>query len=162
VSLGLGLSSPLDETVRGQKVQGSGEGVWVAAEYIERRNDWLAPHVYSGVVVTTPQHDCGPMVSPCDVSARVFFMGAKMRLTFPIPYVAPFLELGLGASLGAIRTKIGDLVDVDRRGVMYHIPFGIGLAVGRRHQVEIALEYLYYPEQVQFNGAAALGMTFTL
>ena len=162
VSVGLGYSFPADTTSHGQVVNGSGDGGWFAVEYVDRRREWLAPHVYSGVLNTSPSGDCGPMVLPCDVSAKIFFMGAKARLMVPIPYVGPFLDLGLGASVGTMRTRSGALVDDQFRGATFHIPFGLGLAVGPRHQFEISLQYLFHPLQHQIDGAAAVGMSFAL
>jgi hypothetical protein len=54
------------------------------------------------------------------------------------------------------------VVDVTGSGVMYHLPFAVGLALGARHQYAIAFQYLFHPEQQQVNGAVALGFGFSL
>jgi hypothetical protein len=162
VSGGLGFSFPLDDSIRGQNVEGSGNGGWLEAEYVYRATEWITPRAYSGLTITVPANDCGPMVSPCDVSARIFFVGAKVRLLIPIPYVAPFVESGIGASAGSMTTRSGSLVNVTSDGLMFHIPVGVGLAIGSKHQYEVSFQYLFHPKQRQFNGALALGLSFPL
>ncbi len=92
----------------------------------------------------------------------IFFVGAKFRLMAPIPYVGPFIELGFGTSAGHISTRSGYQVNVTGDGIMYHVPFALGLALGGRHQFEIAFQYLFHPEQKEVCGAAALGFTLEL
>ncbi|NMH88866.1 hypothetical protein [Flavivirga algicola] len=45
---------------------------------------------------------------------------------------------------------------------MIHIPFSLGVAVGRNHNIELALAYHAYPSVEQFNGAFAFGLSFPL
>jgi len=42
------------------------------------------------------------------------------------------------------------------------VPVALGLALGGRHQFEVAFQYLFHPEQQQVCGAAALGVTLDL
>jgi hypothetical protein len=37
-----------------------------------------------------------------DASANAVFMGIKVRLLAAIPYIAPFIEVGYGASMGSL------------------------------------------------------------
>jgi hypothetical protein len=37
-----------------------------------------------------------------DASANAVFMGIKVRLLASIPYIAPFIEVGYGASMGSL------------------------------------------------------------
>ena len=43
-----------------------------------------------------------------------------------------------------------------------HIPFTIGLAIGRKHNIDFALTYYYQPAVDQFSGATAVGFSFPL
>jgi hypothetical protein len=106
--------------------------------------------------------DCPVGVTPCDVSGRIGFFGAKFRLMVPLPYIGPFMELGVGASVGRLTTRVGPTLDVSRRGLMYHVPWAIGLALGARYQFELSFQYLEHPEEKQTNGAFAFGVSFPL
>jgi hypothetical protein len=154
VTAGLGFSLPIDDTI-----DANGNGAFGEVEYIYQRLEWLTPRAYAGVVLTWPE-DCGD--NPCDVSSKIGFVGIKGRLLAPIPYLAPFIELGVGASLGSLTTRVATLVDVEESGLMYHIPFTLGLVLGKSREVELSFKYLFHPAQEQFNGAVALGFTFPL
>ncbi|MFL5264460.1 MAG: hypothetical protein ACJ79R_17425 [Anaeromyxobacteraceae bacterium] len=160
VAGGLGYAFPTRQD--GRDVAGKGAGGYGEVEYVYKPDEWVTPRLYTGVLLTAADSSCGSAVSPCDVSAKLFFLGAKVRLMIPIPYVGPFVEAGLGASAGTISTRSGRVVDVTGRGVMYHVPFALGLAVGARHQYAIAFQYLFHPEQQQVCGAFALGFGFPL
>src|SRR5438128_2647440 len=94
LAAGLGLAFP--ERQGGQDVSGRGTGAYAEAEYIFRPVHWFTPRLYAGLLLTAPESNCGAGVVPCDVSAKIFFAGAKLRLMAPIPYVGPFIELGFG------------------------------------------------------------------
>jgi hypothetical protein len=160
VGLAVGLGFAVPDRRVGK--DGSGPGAYAEAEYIFRLAHWFTPRLYAGLLLAPPESNCGAGVVPCDVSARIVFAGAKFRLMAPIPYVGPFIELGIGASAGRISTRSGQRVDVTGEGLMYHVPVALGLALGGRHQFEIALQYLVHPEQQQICGAAALGVTLNL
>ena len=160
VSAGLGLAAAAPQN--GVHENGTGSGGYASVEYVYQRVDWATPRLYTGLLLSTPQSDCGAGVSPCDVSANIFFLGGKLRLMAPIPYVGPFLEAGIGLSAGHISTRSGYAVDVTGSGIMYHVPFALGLALGPRHEYDIAFQYLFHPEQKQFCGAFALGVRFGL
>jgi hypothetical protein len=162
VGLAAGLGLALPDRQGGQDVSGRGTGAYAEAEYIFRLAHWFTPRLYGGVLLAAPESNCGAAVVPCDVSARIFFAGAKFRLMAPIPYVGPFIELGIGASAGRISTRSGQRVDVTGEGLMYHVPVALGLALGGRHQFEVAFQYLFHPEQQQVCGAVALGVTLDL
>ena len=160
LSFGLGLAFPMQKN--GQDVNGRGEGGFAEAEYIYRATEWITPRLYAGALLTSPKSDCGAGVVPCDVSARIVFLGGKFRVMAPIPWVGPFLELGLGASVGRLSTRSGQDVDLTSSGVTYHVPASLGLAIGSRHEFEISFQYLFHPAQKQVSGAAALGLVLNL
>jgi hypothetical protein len=135
LAAGLGLAAPLRQN--GQDVEGDGRGGYAAAEYIFRLKHWFTPRLYAGGLIAPSQSNCGAGVVPCDVSATILFAGAKFRVMAPIPYVGPFIELGLGASAGRISTRSGRQVDVTGEGLMYHVPFALGVAIGRRHEFAV-------------------------
>lgn len=155
VSAGLGLA------VAEAPPRPLGSGVYAAGEYVLRPTTWLTPRFYAGLLFVSPGGDCAEGVTPCEVSSRIGFAGAKARLMAPIPYVGPFVELGLGASIGGLTTRVGTL-DASRSGVILHVPWALGLAVGSRHQVELSFRYLEHPAAKQTNGGMIFGVSFPL
>lgn len=158
LSAGLGLTFLEDEELDG--VDTTGTGGFGEVEYAYRQVEWATPRAYVGALLTRANGDCP--LSPCDVSAQIGFLGVKGRLLAPIPYVAPFFELGLGASIGTLTTRAASVVDIEQNGIMYHIPVALGLALGAHREVELSLQYLFHPEQRQFGGAWAIGFGFPL
>jgi hypothetical protein len=51
---------------------------------------------------------------------------------------------------------------VKKSGALFHIPFSLGLALGKNHGTEFKFTYYYHSSVDQFSGAAALGLTFPL
>jgi hypothetical protein len=141
---------------------GGGTGVYARVEYLPWRDSWFTPKVYSGMLFTRPDGDCGLGVTPCDVSSRIGFLGGAARLMAPVPYFGPFVELGVGASVGQMATRSGPAADLRWSGVTYHVPWAVGVAFGSRHEYEVALQYLVHPDQHQTSGAVALGFGFQL
>jgi hypothetical protein len=158
ISGGLGYAFPFDDDASDAGAEGV--GAYGRVEYIYRAIEAVTPRAYAGVVFAPNRAGCD--VSPCDVSARIFFTGVKARLLAPIPYVAPFIELGVGASLGKLSTRVGQFVDASISGATYHIPFGLGLALGEHHQYELAFQYLFHPEVHQYSGGIVFGFEFPL
>jgi hypothetical protein len=158
VSAGLGFAFPTDDDLADTDAEGTGG--FGEVEYVYAPVEWATPRAYAGLLLTGANGDCP--LTPCDVSAKIGFLGVKGRLLAPIPYVAPFFELGFGASVGSMSTRAGGIVDIERSGVMYHVPFALGLALGEHHEFELSLQYLLHPEQRQFGGALAIGFGFPL
>lgn len=160
VDAGLGQAYASNQNDR--TVEGSGQGFYGGVEYVLRPESWFSPRLYTGLILAFPRSDCGLQVQPCDVSAQFVFAGAKARVMIPIPWVAPFIELGLGGSLGHFSTRSGQVVARHTDGLAYHVPYALGLALGERRQFEIAFTYLSHPAQAQVSGAVAIGVQFLL
>jgi hypothetical protein len=90
------------------------------------------------------------------VTSKIGFLGAKGRFTIPIPYIAPFIELGAGLSIGVLRTKT-DSTDEHTVGPAVHIPLTLGLALGGHHEFELEFLYLFHPNERQVGGAIGIG-----
>jgi hypothetical protein len=161
VALGVGLSAPLT----GRHNDSGGVGALAKAEYAFGVTSWFGVRPYGALLLTWPSGKdddfCEYYRVDCEVTAKIALIGGKVRLFAPIPYIAPFLDLGLGASAGVLRTRTLD-EDIDRKGVTVHIPFGVGLALGRDHSVEIAFVYFYHPIEKQTNGGVTIGLSFPL
>jgi hypothetical protein len=139
-----------------------GEGGFGQVEFVLNVTRWFSPRAYGGLHRTWPDRTSCGLESPCDVSTRVGFAGVKLHAMIPIPYVGPFLEIGLGGSVGTISTRIGTLYDRHNDGFMYHIPFALGLALGETHSLEVSFSFLFYPSYGQATGALAFGIGFPL
>jgi hypothetical protein len=139
--------------------EGQGSGGFLEGEYVYRPSIFFAPRVYAGGLVTFPDKDsCG--VEPCKVHSQIMLLGAKARLVAPIPYVAPFIEGGIGLSLGHLRTLDQSDIDEEMTGLTLHVPFALGLAMGRNHDLSVSFGYLIHPFFSQFSGALTVGMAF--
>ncbi len=141
---------------------GMGSGGYVAVEALTEMMDWLAGDLYAGLVLTWPDGGCGPGVVPCDVSAKIFFLGIKARLMAPIPWVGPFAEAGVGLSLGTLTTRNGSVFQAEAKGVMPHWQLGVGLAVGPHHDFSLSFQYLDHQRGKQTCGGVVAGFAFQL
>ena len=156
-SIGLGLSAPYDNS------DNSGSGFYAQGEYVFGLSKWFGLRPYAGFVLTSPLNteDKQPNQPEYKVTSKAFMIGGKARILAPIPYVAPYFEVGLGMSVGTFQTYTEE-TNIKKSGVLPHIPFSIGLALGRKHNVEVAFTYYYHPTAEQFSGAFALGYTFPI
>jgi hypothetical protein len=153
-SVGLGLSSPYDET------DVSGEGFYAQAEYVYSPHTWFSLRPYVGMVFASGESDEKTMPG-YRIKSNAALLGGKIRLTAPIPYFAPFFEVGVGTSIGSFVTHTPE-TDLKKSGVLLHIPVTVGVALGRRHNVEIKFVYYEHEAVKQSCGAAALGISFPL
>jgi hypothetical protein len=95
------------------------------------------------------------------ITTKAGVMGGKARIRGPLPWVAPFIELGYGASIGSFRTFTPN-DNIDKSGVIGHVPFSIGLELGPKHNVDLAFTYYYQNSVRQFAGAFAVGLKIPL
>jgi hypothetical protein len=163
-SVGLGISVPDDEpeSPSYDSLASSGKGFYAQGEYVLGITSWFGVRPYAGVVFTTTKKTQNQSNQPgYSVTSSAFLLGGKVRVLAPIPYVAPYFELGVGASMGAFKTYT-PLTNVNKKGVVVHIPFSIGLALGQKHDIEVGFNYYFQPAVEQVNGAFAFGFTFPL
>jgi hypothetical protein len=158
VLAGIGLS----QSAVPRDSKASGSGGFASVEYIYWPERWYTPRLYGGVLLTFADHDTCRAGTMCDVESQIVFTGAKMRLMAPIPWIGPFVELGLGVSAGYLRTLDGPDTDETTRGVALHIPLGFGVSVGERHQYDLCFSYLGHIAEKQGDGALAFGLGFAL
>ena len=158
VALGVGYSAPDDDS------KATGSGFYGAVEYVRPLSRWIGLRPYAGVQITSPDDEdprCAALGLDCEVTAKIGFVGAKLRLALPIPYIAPYFEVGAGASVGTLRTLTPE-TDKEVSGVTAHIPVTLGLAFGSDHNYELAFAYLYHSSADQFDGAVAFGFSIPL
>jgi hypothetical protein len=143
---GFGLTQPRDVTS-----DSSGMGVYLAAEYAWAPVSFIGLRSSGGVLVT----------GDGQVSSELVLFGARARLALPIPWVAPYFELGVGFSLGSVRTRT-TYEDEDVSGAFFHWPVELGLALGPDHQFAVAIMVFHHPELRQRHTAIVAGFTLQL
>lgn len=155
-SIGLGITAPADDT----DIDGS--GFYAEAEYVISMSKWFSVRPYAGIIITsTNKNENQQTLINYKVNSKAFFVGGKARICAPIPYIAPYLETGLGVSIGSFETYT-PATNSNKNGLIMHIPFTIGLALGKKHNIDVAFAYYFHPSVKQFSGAAAVGLSFPL
>ena len=154
-SVGLGIVAPNDD-----RSEIDGTGFYAQAEYVWAPRTWFGVRPYAGLIIASGESEEGE-IQGLSIKSNAALLGAKIRLVAPIPYVAPFLESGVGMSIGSFETHT-EYTNIEKDGVLIHIPFSVGLALGRRHNVEVKFTYYYHNAVDQFSGAAAFGLSFPI
>ena len=160
--LGFGLS--MGGEVRDENDEDPyGRGLYLEVDRVWRSNRAIQPTAYAGAVFTAPfSGSCTHPDDSCNVSASTLFGGGKVRLMLPIPFVGPFLEAGVGMSVGRITTMTGRSDDRQDSGLMLHVPVALGLAMGPDHAYTLVFSYLAYPGKSHVDGAMAVGFDIPL
>ncbi len=154
VAIGYGLSAPYDD------VDITGSGFYLQGEYVLTLAKWIDVRPYAGLILT--KADDNEQNQPDYKStANAFLIGGKTRIIAPIPWVAPYVEFGIGASIGSFET-VTPFTNINESGLIMHIPFSIGLQLGRKHNFDIAFTYYFHNSVDQFAGAAAFGISIPL
>ncbi|MFD0863722.1 hypothetical protein ACFQ1M_16020 [Sungkyunkwania multivorans] len=155
ISVGYGLSFYDDD------VDIYGEGLYLQGEYVLPLSRWIDLRPYAGFVFTKTDDDGRPSGTGFQSNTNAFLLGGKARLRAPIPFVAPYIELGIGASIRSFET-VTPATNIDKSGLLYHIPFSIGLELGRKHNFDLAFTYYYHRQAEQVAGAFAFGISIPL
>lgn len=153
-SVGYGISATYDD------VDINAEGFYVQAEFVYEVASWFDIRPYAGFILTNTNDNVNESLG-FKSNTTAFLLGGKVRFTAPIPWVSPYVEIGVGMSVGEFET-ITPLTNIKETGMILHIPFSIGLELGRKHNFDIAFTYYYHNAVEQFAGAAAVGVTFPL
>ena len=155
--IGYALSSPynsINEVVN--------DGFFLQGELVLKISSWVQLRPYAGLVLTNSDgRDIYDNPTEERAETKAFLLGGKARVKAPIPWVSPYVELGIGTSIGKFET-FTFFDDIDNSGIIYHIPFSFGLELGRNHEVDLGLAYYFQPSVEQFAGAFAIGLTFPL
>jgi hypothetical protein len=163
-SIGYGSSSSyyIEDYGSQEEVDVMGGGLYLQGEYIIGLKSWFSVRPYAGAIFESVSKNQNVQNQPqYKVTTNAFLIGGKVRFCAPIPWVAPFIEGGLGASIGKFETFTPNM-NFNKSDVLLHIPFSIGLAVGRYHSLEIGISGYFHPAAKQSTGAFAVGYTFPL
>lgn len=154
-SLGIGLCAASDDS------DITGSGFYAQGEYVWGLTSWFGVRPYAGMIIASSDEPTEPGMPQYSIKSNAFLLGTKFRLAAPIPFIAPYMELGIGMSVGSFQTYT-PYTDLRKSGAQLHVPFSFGLALGRRHNIEVEFTYYFHPAAEQFSGAAAVGFTFPL
>ena len=155
--IGYGLSAPnnsVDEIVD--------DGFFAQGEFVLKVTSWFELRPYAGLILTNSNgKDLNDNPTDERAESKAFLLGGKARVRAPIPWVAPYIEFGIGTSIGKFETFTA-FDNIDKSGIIYHIPFSLGLELGRNNNVDLAFTYYFQPSVEQYVGAFAVGITFPL
>ncbi len=151
-SIGLGISAPYED----YDIDGS--GFYAQGEYTFKLRKWIDLKPYLGFITTSTSTRSSQNFK---VASTAIMFGGKARFKAPLPWVAPFVEFGAGGSIGSFLTFI-PTVNLEEKGILFHIPISLGLEIGKNHDTEIAFLYYFHEKVRQFNGAVAIGLNFPI
>ncbi|MDO4228377.1 MAG: hypothetical protein Q4C98_01055 [Capnocytophaga sp.] len=155
--IGYGLSYPSEST---NKIIAS--GFITEGELTLKIASWVDIKPYIGAVFTDSKwKDIYNNKINEKVSTNALLLGTKTRIRIPIPWVAPFFELGLGASTGKFET-FTDYKNISKTGIVPHFPFSLGLELGKYYKVDVAFSYYTQWTVNQTTGGAIIGVSFLL
>lgn len=163
-SIGFGSSSSyyIEDYGSQEEVDVMGGGLYLQGEYVIGIKSWLSLRPYAGAIFESVDKNQNIQNQPqYKVTTNAFLMGGKVRLCAPIPWVAPFIEGGIGTSIGKFETFTPN-VNFNKSDILLHIPFSIGLAVGRKNSLEIGISGYFHPAAKQSTGIFAVGYSFPL
>lgn len=138
-----------------------GFGFYIQGEYIIGLTRWFSVRPYAGAIFTSTDEDKIKNPQGYKVETNAFLLGTKVRLCAPIPWVAPFIETGIGASIGSFKTYT-NYVNEKKSGVVAHIPIGVGLALGPKNNIEIGVSFYSNLSIKQSFGGFTAGYSFPL
>ncbi len=157
IQIGYGLSAPnnsVDDT--------ADDGFFAQGELVLKVSSWVELRPYAGLILTSSNgKDLNNNPTDEKAVAKAFLLGGKARVRAPIPWVAPYLEIGIGTSIGKFETLTA-VDNIDKSGIIYHIPFSFGLELGHDNNVDLAFTYYFQPSVEQYVGAFAVGITIPL
>ncbi|KJD33485.1 hypothetical protein PK35_06440 [Tamlana nanhaiensis] len=157
IMVGYGITAPYDSVD-----DIADDGFYLQGELVLTIASWVEFKPYLGFITTSSNGkdlNNNPTNEKAETKALLF--GGKTRLRAPIPWVAPYAEIGIGASVGKFVTETA-FYNYNKSGILYHIPFAFGLELGKQHQIDLGLTYYFTPSVKQFSGAFAVGITIPL
>lgn len=140
----------------------SNTGLFTQGELILKLASWVELRPYAGLVLTGSQgYDFDGNASSEKAETKALMLGGKARIRAPIPWFAPYIELGAGTSIGKFDTYTV-FTDVEKRGIIPHLPISFGVEFGKRNNVDIGLAFYSQPTVEQIVGIFAFGLSFPI
>lgn len=158
-SIGFGSSTSHYKEENPEIIDGS--GFYAQGEYVIGIKKWFSVRPYAGFIITSTSEDKVKNPQNYKVETKAFFLGGKVRFCAPIPWVAPFIESGIGASIGSFETYT-NYVNEKKSGVVAHVPISFGLAIGRKNNIELGVSFYSNLSTQQSFGGFTAGYSFPL
>ncbi len=137
-------------------------GFHLQGEYVLTFASWFELRPYLGIILTNSNgKDINDNPTNEKAESKAVLIGGKARVRAPIPWVAPYVEIGLGGSIGKFET-FSAYTNISKTGIVSHIPFSFGLELGRNNDVDLSFSYYFQPAVEQFMGAFAIGVSIPL
>ncbi|SDR97298.1 hypothetical protein [Winogradskyella sediminis] len=137
-------------------------GFFVQGELVLKVYSWLEIKPYAGLMLTNSNgKDFNDNPTNEKAETKAFLTGGKVRLRAPIPWIAPYIEIGLGASIGKFET-ITAFTDINKSGIIYHIPIAFGLELGKNNNFDLGFSYYAQPSVEQDAGGFTIGISFLI
>ncbi|MFC4632341.1 hypothetical protein ACFO3O_00365 [Dokdonia ponticola] len=155
--IGYGVSVPFNSV---DEIADS--GFFAQAELVLKATSWVEFRPYAGFILTNSDgKDLNDNPTDEKAETKAFLLGGKARVRAPIPWVAPYIEIGIGTSIGKFETLTA-FDNIDKSGIIFHVPFSFGLELGKNNNVDLGFAYYFHPSVEQATGAFAVGITFPL
>lgn len=137
-------------------------GFFFKGKLILKVASWVELRPYGGLIWTSSNgKDVNDDPTDERAESKAFLLGGKARVRAPIPWVAPYIEIGIGTSIGKFETFTA-FDNIDKSGIIYHIPISFGLELGRYNNVDLGFAFYIQPSVEQYVGAFAMGITIPL
>ncbi|REH00354.1 hypothetical protein [Flavobacterium aquicola] len=161
IGFGLSTSNKMEGYGNQNEVDVDGGGFYAQGEYIFGITKWFGLRPYAGLVITSTDGGNPHNQPNYKVTTEAFLLGGKARICAPIPWIAPFIETGIGTSIGSFQTFTPS-INYKKNTALLHIPLSFGLLLGPKHNIEIAATYYFTPAANQVSGALAAGFSFPI
>ncbi len=138
------------------------KGFFAQGELVLKLKSWIEIRPYVGLILTNSNgksQDGKPTNEKAE--SKALLIGAKTRVRAPIKWIAPYIEIGLGTSIGKFETNTA-FYNIEKSGIIYHIPFSVGLELGKNNNFDLGFAYYIQPSVEQFAGAVAIGISFPI
>ena len=155
ITAGIGVTYPFDFDSL------SGSGFYAQGEYVLAFSSWFGIRPYAGIILASGKGYAEGVDYISRIKSNAFMMGGKARFAIPIPWVSPFLEGGMGISLGSFET-VTLLKEQKANGLVVHVPMSLGLALGRNRNFECVFTYYFHPTVEQIVGGVAFGVSLPI
>tara|TARA_R110002050_G_scaffold257788_1_gene396892 strand:+ start:4614 stop:5177 length:564 start_codon:yes stop_codon:yes gene_type:complete len=138
------------------------DGILLQGEYVMAVTSWFELRPYAGFIFTKSNgKDLDDNLTDEMAESKAMLIGGKARVRVPIRWIAPYVESGIGGSIGKFETLTA-YTNINKSGLIFHIPFSLGLELGRNNDVDLSFNYYFQPAVEQMVGAFALGISIPL
>ncbi|MDO5104838.1 hypothetical protein [Capnocytophaga sp.] len=130
--------------------------------FVLKIKSWFELRPYMGFITAKSigkDFDNNP--TPEKTQTKAFYLGGKARVKAPIRWVAPYLELGRGLSVGSFKNVTLNHNE-EVKGLAPHAMFSLGLALGRNGNVDLSFSTYLLPSANQIMGGFFIGMAFPI